>query len=154
MSRSIACDKVWVERQLERLAAWFGIDLLGFSVLSNHFHLILRSRPDAMALCDDIFAQGKPVPNSTAQQELRPPDFGSDWKFCMCTALCPPRMTYASRTGLVTHRIGNTHRLCGSVGDSLSRLWDLRSLGEFDSRDSLGYRIARNLHSPNLARFL
>ena len=45
--------KVWVERQLERLAAWFGIDLLGFSILSNHFHLILRSRPDVVAMWDD-----------------------------------------------------------------------------------------------------
>ena len=44
---------MWVEQQLQRLAAWFGIDLLGFSILSNHFHLILRSRPDAVALWDD-----------------------------------------------------------------------------------------------------
>ena len=45
--------RIWIERQLERLAAWFEIDLLGFSILSNHFYLILRSRPDAVALWDD-----------------------------------------------------------------------------------------------------
>ena len=27
----------------------FGIDLLSFAILSNHFHLILRSRPDVVA---------------------------------------------------------------------------------------------------------
>lgn len=45
--------KVWVEDQLQRLAASFGIDLLGFAILSNHFHLILRSRPDVAATWDD-----------------------------------------------------------------------------------------------------
>jgi len=45
--------KVWIENDLRRLAAQFGIDLLGFSILSNHFHLILRSRPDVVATWND-----------------------------------------------------------------------------------------------------
>ena len=45
--------KVWIEEQLIRLAAHFGIDLLCFSILSNHFHLVLRSRPDVVATWDD-----------------------------------------------------------------------------------------------------
>ena len=45
--------KVWIEEQLQRLSAFFGIDLLCFAILSNHFHLILRSRPDVVATWDD-----------------------------------------------------------------------------------------------------
>ena len=45
--------KVWIEDQLRRFAANFGIDLLGFAILSNHFHLILRSRPDVVKEWDD-----------------------------------------------------------------------------------------------------
>ena len=45
--------KAWVESELKRLAAGFGIDLLNFAILSNHFHLILRSRPDVVATWDD-----------------------------------------------------------------------------------------------------
>ena len=45
--------KTWVESELKRLAAGFGIDLLNFAILSNHFHLILRSRPDVVATWDD-----------------------------------------------------------------------------------------------------
>ena len=45
--------KEWIEQQLQRLAACFGIDLLAFSILSNHFHLILRSRPDVVSAWDD-----------------------------------------------------------------------------------------------------
>ena len=40
--------KLWFEDELERLAAQFGIDLLNFAILCNHFHLILRSRPDVV----------------------------------------------------------------------------------------------------------
>jgi hypothetical protein len=45
--------KEWIERDLRHYAACFGIDLLGFAVLSNRFHLILRSRPDVVATWDD-----------------------------------------------------------------------------------------------------
>jgi len=45
--------KVWIEDYLHQFAAAFGIDLLGFAILSNHFHLILRSRPDVVATWDD-----------------------------------------------------------------------------------------------------
>ena len=45
--------KVWIEDQLRLLASHFGIDLLGFAILSNHFHLMLRSRPDCVEKWDD-----------------------------------------------------------------------------------------------------
>ena len=45
--------KGWIEDRLEHLAGAFGIDLLAYSCLSNHFHLILRSRPDVVATWDD-----------------------------------------------------------------------------------------------------
>ena len=45
--------KRWIEDKLKQLAANFGIDLLAFACLSNHFHLLLRSRPDVVATWDD-----------------------------------------------------------------------------------------------------
>lgn len=45
--------KQWLEDRLKHFAAYFGIDLLCFSILSNHFHLVLRSRPDVVATWDD-----------------------------------------------------------------------------------------------------
>jgi REP element-mobilizing transposase RayT len=44
--------KQWIEDEIERSAAHFGIDLIAFSLLSNHMHLILRSRPDVVATWD------------------------------------------------------------------------------------------------------
>lgn len=45
--------KVWIEEYLRRFAANFGIDLLGFAILSNHFHLVLRTRPDVVETWSD-----------------------------------------------------------------------------------------------------
>ena len=45
--------KVWLERRIEQLAAFFAIDLLAYSILSNHVHLVLRQRPDLVESWDD-----------------------------------------------------------------------------------------------------
>ena len=45
--------KIWIEDQLKLLSANFEIDLLAFAILSNHFHLILRSRPNVVETWDD-----------------------------------------------------------------------------------------------------
>ena len=45
--------KQWLEDRLRHFARCFGIDLLCFSILSNHFHLVLRSRPDVVASWSD-----------------------------------------------------------------------------------------------------
>ena len=44
--------KEWIRSRLEELAGIFGIDVLGFAVLSSHFHLVLRSRPDVVTEWD------------------------------------------------------------------------------------------------------
>ncbi|TWU06509.1 transposase [Stieleria varia] len=45
--------KIWIEQYLQHFAACFGIDLICFAILSNHYHLILRSRPDVVKNWDD-----------------------------------------------------------------------------------------------------
>jgi hypothetical protein len=43
-------QKEWLGNELRRLAAGFGIDLLCFAIMSNHFLLVLRSRPDVVGV--------------------------------------------------------------------------------------------------------
>lgn len=45
--------KVWVQERIETLAGIMGVDVLGFSVMSNHIHLLLRIRPDVAASWTD-----------------------------------------------------------------------------------------------------
>lgn len=42
-----------IRRRMEGLASVFGIDVLGYAILSNHMHLILRNRPDVVAAWSD-----------------------------------------------------------------------------------------------------
>ena len=41
--------KAWLEERLLRLAGSFAIDLFGYAIMSNHFHLIVRYDPTASA---------------------------------------------------------------------------------------------------------
>ena len=43
----------WIRHRLEFLAAVFGVECLSFSVMSNHFHCVLRTRPDVVAEWSD-----------------------------------------------------------------------------------------------------
>ncbi len=43
----------WIRDRLEFLASVFAIDCLTFSVMHNHIHLVLRSRPDVVAAWSD-----------------------------------------------------------------------------------------------------
>ena len=56
----------WILQRLEFQASLFGIDCLTFSVMNNHYHLILRSRPDVVA------------------------DWGNEEVACRWLTLCPP----------------------------------------------------------------
>lgn len=68
--------KDWIEERLEQLAGLFGIDLLAYAVMSNHYHLVLRNRPDVVASWDDTevarrwltLCPGKRCPNRKSDQ--------------------------------------------------------------------------------------
>jgi REP element-mobilizing transposase RayT len=45
--------KEWVRERLEFLAGVFGVDILGFAVMSNHLHVVVRTRPDVVKTWSD-----------------------------------------------------------------------------------------------------
>ena len=38
----------WIRRRFEFLAEHMAVEVLGFAILSNHFHIVLRNRPDVV----------------------------------------------------------------------------------------------------------
>ena len=45
--------RAWIRDRLESLAGLFGVEIAAFAVMSNHLHVILRNRPDVVALWSD-----------------------------------------------------------------------------------------------------
>ena len=43
----------WMLRRLKYLAEYFSIDVLAYAILSNHYHLVLRNRPDQVDAMSD-----------------------------------------------------------------------------------------------------
>ncbi len=51
--RRLVHRKVRIRARLEELARIFGIDVLSFEVLSNHLHVVVRTRPDVVKTWSD-----------------------------------------------------------------------------------------------------
>jgi REP element-mobilizing transposase RayT len=43
----------WIRQRLEFLAGVFAVDILGFAVMSNHVHVVVRTRPDVVTPWSD-----------------------------------------------------------------------------------------------------
>jgi REP element-mobilizing transposase RayT len=52
-NRNFEHRKLWIRQRLESLAGLFAVDVLGFAVMANHLHLVLRNRPDVAANWSD-----------------------------------------------------------------------------------------------------
>ena len=48
--RDFSFRREWIRRRMEALASVFGVDVLTYAILSNHLHLIVRNRPDVVAV--------------------------------------------------------------------------------------------------------
>jgi REP element-mobilizing transposase RayT len=45
--------KEWIRRRLEELAGIFALDVMSFAVMSNHLHVVVRTRPDVVRSWSD-----------------------------------------------------------------------------------------------------
>ena len=72
--------KQWIDDQLVQQAKYFGLDLLCQAIMSNHFHLVLRSRPDVVAEWDDAEVARRwlmlcPAARDEHRQPIAPTEF-------------------------------------------------------------------------------
>ena len=51
--RDFSHRKAWLVDRLRSLASLFGIEVCAYAVMENHYHTILRTRPDVVALWSD-----------------------------------------------------------------------------------------------------
>ncbi|MFH1139889.1 MAG: hypothetical protein V1816_27740, partial [Pseudomonadota bacterium] len=57
--RSFEHRKAWVQARLELLAQSFALEICAFAVMSNHLHVVLRTRPDWAESWSDEEAAGR-----------------------------------------------------------------------------------------------
>ncbi len=46
--RDYSHRRKWIHARMQELAAIFGLDILGYAVMSNHLHIVVRTRPDVV----------------------------------------------------------------------------------------------------------
>ena len=51
--KDFAYRRDWFYQRLRYLTRFFAIDMLAYAIMSNHYHLVLRNRPDQVARMDD-----------------------------------------------------------------------------------------------------
>ncbi len=78
--------KQWIQERIECLAGQFGIDVLGFAVMSNHLHVVLRNRPDVVRHWSDEDAARRwwnlfPLRRNDDGQPAEP----AEWELSMIT---------------------------------------------------------------------
>jgi putative transposase len=52
--RDFSHRKAWLIKRLRHLAAVFGIEVCAYAIMENHYHAILRTRPDIVASWSDL----------------------------------------------------------------------------------------------------
>ena len=102
--------KDWIELLLQHFDARFGIELLCYSILSNHDHLILRTRSDAVDSWDDT---------EVARRWL---------------TICPPRKIAGKPAELTETELNSIRRCLVRFAEILLRpssvSWRMRSLSQ------------------------
>ena len=43
----------WIVQRIKRYAKYFGIDVVTFAIMSNHYHMVIRTRPDLVTCWSD-----------------------------------------------------------------------------------------------------
>lgn len=51
--KSFEFRREWIRRRLELISAVFGLDVLTYAIMSNHLHVIVRTRPDVVLAWSD-----------------------------------------------------------------------------------------------------
>ena len=61
----------WIRRRMEILASVYGIDVLSYSILSNHMHLVIRNRPDVVGTWSDLEVATPMTRNATVVSSIQ-----------------------------------------------------------------------------------
>jgi putative transposase len=113
--RDFSHRKVWIVDRLRYLASIFAIEVCAYAILANHYHTILRTRPDIVASWSDREIAIRwltlfPHPDASRDVAGPPPEI----QICALTA-CPVRIAELRR------RLGSLSWFMGRLNEFIAR---------------------------------
>ena len=105
----------WIRQLLEELAAFFAIEIGFYSVMQNHLHLVLRSRPDVARR----WPKEKVVRCWLKVAKLKRGSSRFDWE--PAPELVHSEMKDARRVKRLRRRLGNVSWFMGALAENISR---------------------------------
>lgn len=90
--RDFSHRKAWIVDRLRHLAAIFAIEVLAYAVMHNHYHTILRTRPDLVLLWSDYEVARRWLTLFPLQRKPRGPALPSLEEQISALASCPERI--------------------------------------------------------------
>ena len=79
--------KQWIEERLLELTQIFAVELYGYAVMSNHYHIVVRTRPEHVHMWSDLevvsrWLQLCSVPNEEARDALQSAALQNSARIC------------------------------------------------------------------------
>ncbi len=90
--RDFSHRKAWIVDRLRHLAAIFAIDVCAYAVMHNHYHTVLRSRPDIVLLWSDYEVAQRWLTLFPLQRKKRGPALPPIEEQISALASCPDRI--------------------------------------------------------------
>ncbi len=113
--RDFSHRKVWLVERLRHLAALFAIDVCAYAVMENHYHTILRTRPDLVASWSDREVARRWLSLFPRRRSLKRTPTSSAEKEICALADCPQRIAQLRR------RLSSLSWFMGRLNEFLAR---------------------------------
>lgn len=113
--RDFSHRKAWLVDRLRYLAAIFAIEVCAYAIMENHYHAILRTRPDIVALWSDREVATRWLTLFPRHRDLTGTPIPPDEKEICALADCPERIAELRR------RLSNLSWFMGRLNEFIAR---------------------------------
>ena len=113
--RDFSHRKVWLVERLRHLAAIFAIEVLAYAIMENHYHTILRTRPDIVANWSDREVATRWLTLFPRRRDLSGEQIPPAEKDICALADCPERI------GQLRQRLSSMSWFMGRLNEFIAR---------------------------------
>ena len=113
--RDFSHRKTWVVERLRHLASAFAIDVCTYAIMANHYHIILRTRPDIVARWSDLEVATRWLTLFSRHRATSRTPAVPDQNAIRALADCPERII------LLRHRLSSLSWFMAQINEFIAR---------------------------------